>query len=137
MHRLLHSVFPFGLARFSLCMGNGENSEMSNPMPSATSHSGLEFLTKFPNMSQNRCTRGSRYTVLPLKLNFRGPLFASTDISTLNVVYPVCGAFLQFVHLTYYDKQISSKNFCDHDSPIFLTFRKFHHYAYLIPINLI
>ena len=57
------SVFSLCLARSSFCMENGENSEKSNHMPSATSHSGLEFLTKFLKMSksQNRCTRGSRY----------------------------------------------------------------------------
>ena len=40
------SVFSLCLARSSFCMENGENSEKSNHIPSATSHSGLEFFDK-------------------------------------------------------------------------------------------
>ena len=39
------SVFSLGLARYSFCIGNGENSEKSNHMLTATSHIELDFLT--------------------------------------------------------------------------------------------
>ena len=48
---MLFSVFLLGVLSFSVCIENGENSEKSNRMVSATSHIELEFMTKILNMS--------------------------------------------------------------------------------------
>ena len=60
-------VFSLGLLSSSFCIKNGENSEKTNHMVSATSHIELEFLTKFVECQSCKigwfcCTRGYRYT---------------------------------------------------------------------------
>ena len=60
------TAFSPVFARSLFCIENGENSEKSNHMLSATSHIELEFSTKFLNTSKLHyrlfcCTRGSRY----------------------------------------------------------------------------
>ena len=71
------------------CIGNGENSETSNHMLSATEHSEIECLTKFLNMSklQNRCTRGSRYRV-----STERKIFRSSNKKSLKTFFHVRGS---------------------------------------------